>query len=355
VAALIQRSALQHRPPAHHPRPVSKPVAQVTSYPYGVSSRDPIDLLEGAGFDLRLSPHRRKHTPDETGALLGDVEVLLAATEPLPGRVLERGLPRLKHVARVGVGLDGLDVGFCMRHGIAVTYTPEAPARSVVEEVFGQLFVLSRRLVEAHEGLRQGKWQRFTGVLWQGKSFGILGCGRIGKQVAVLARAFGMRVLAHDIVEDRAWAAQHGVTYVDLPTLLRESLAITVHLPYTRATADILSAGRLRLMQRGAFLINTSRGEVLDEAALAALLRAGHLGGAALDVYRVEPYVGELTTLPNVFLTCHQGSCSHDGRYAMEMQSAENAIAYARSEPIRPERIVWLPGMDRPAVDLAEI
>lgn len=327
-------------------------VAQSSSFPYGLSSTDPLDVLARGGFDVRLSPHRRKHTPAETGALLGDVDVLLAGTEPLPGETLAKGLPRLKHVARVGVGLDGLDVAFCIRNGIAVTYTPDAPARSVVEEVFGMLFSLSRRLVEAHEGLRQGKWQRFTGVLWRGKTFGILGCGRIGRQVAELARAFGMEVIAHDLVEDRVWAAAHGVTYVGLDELLTRSLAVTVHLPYTRATENILSAERLGKMHKDAYLINTCRGEVLDEHALHRQLVDGRLAGAALDVYHQEPYTGPLRLLPNVFLCCHQGSCSHDGRYAMEMQSAENAVAFARGDVIAPERVVWLPGMAAAAVEL---
>ncbi|MEK7414750.1 MAG: phosphoglycerate dehydrogenase [Planctomycetota bacterium] len=329
-----------------------RPIAQVSSFPYGISSQDPLRLLESAGFEVRLSPHRRKHTPAETAALIADADVLLAGTEPLPADALRAGLPRLKHVARVGVGLDGLDVSFCQANGIAVTYTPDAPARSVVEEVFGLLFSLSRRLVESHEGLRTGLWQRHTGVLWQGKTFGILGCGRIGKQVAVLARAFGMEVIVHDIVEDAAWAATHGVRYVSLDALLRSALAITVHLPYTRRTENILSRYKLALMRRDAYLLNTSRGEVLDELALYEALRDGRLAGAALDVYHHEPYKGPLTTLKNVFLTCHQGSCSHDGRYQMEMQSAENAVAFLRGEAIRQDRIVWLPGMATPAVEV---
>lgn len=320
-------------------------IAQVTSYPYGISSRDPIKLLETAGMTVRLSPHERKHTPEETAALLGDVDVLLAGTEPLPASVLKRGLPRLKHVARVGVGLDGFDIGFCCANGIAVTYTPDAPARSVVEQVFGLLISLSRRFVEAHEGMRQGKWNRLTGILWQGKTLGILGCGRIGKQVAEIAKAFGMRVLAHDIAPDPAWSKRVGVEYVSLDELMARSLAVTIHLPYTKRTENIVGETQLRRMQRGSYLLNTCRGEVLDEEALYRALKDGHLAGAALDVYRHEPYKGPLATLPNVFLCCHQGSCSHDGRYAMEMQSAENAVAFSRGETIKPDRIVWLPGM----------
>ena len=327
-------------------------VAQCSSWPYGLSSTDPVDLLTAHGFTVRVSPHSRKHTPVETAALLGDVDVLLAGTEPLPASTLAAGLPRLKHVARVGVGLDGLDVGFCMDHGIAVTYTPEAPARSVVEQVFALLIGVSRRLVEGHENLRQGKWTRHTGVLWDGKTLGILGCGRIGRQVAEIARAFRMTVLAHDLVEDQVWAARHGVTYVSLDELLARSLAVTVHLPLTALTEDILSAERLGRMRKGAYLINTCRGEVLDEEALYELLVSGHLAGAGLDVFRKEPYTGPLRLLPNVFLCAHQGSCSHDGRYAMEMQSAENTCAFAEGRPLLPERIVWLPGMSAPAVEL---
>jgi D-3-phosphoglycerate dehydrogenase len=327
-------------------------VAQMSSYPYGISSQDPLKLLEAAGFEIRLSPLKRKHTPEETASMLGDVDVLLAGTEPLPGWVIERAGPRLKHIARVGVGLDGLDVSACIRRGIAVTYTPEAPARSVVEQVFGLLFALSRRLVEAHEGLRQGTWARHVGPLWQHRTLGVLGCGRIGKQVAVLARAFGMRVIAHDIRENQAWAAAHGVTYVGLDELLRTSDAVTVHLAYTKQTENILTREKLALLRPTAYLLNTCRGEVLDEGALTEMLTSKRLAGAGLDVYHHEPYRGPLASLPNVFLCCHQGSCSFEGRYAMEMQSAENAVAFATGAPILDERIVWLPGMTAPAVEV---
>ena len=144
--------------------------AQVTSYPYGISSQDPLDILRQGDIDFKLSPHERKHTSAETGALLGDVDILLAATEPLPAEIIAMGLPRLTHIARVGVGLDGLDIRFCAENNIAVTYTPDAPARSVVEQVFGVLISVSRRFVEAHEALRQGTWRRLTGVLWQGQN-----------------------------------------------------------------------------------------------------------------------------------------------------------------------------------------
>ena len=319
-------------------------IAQVTSYPYGISTPEPVDLLKDNGFEVRLSPHERKHTSAETAALLGDVDVLIAGTEPLSAEVLQQGLPRLKHVARVGVGLDGLDIEFCKANNITVTYTPDAPARSVVEQVFGLLISLGRRFVEAHENMRRGKWTRFTGMLLQGKTLGILGCGRIGKQVAkIAADGFGMKVIAHDIVRDTHWANAHNVTYVSLDRLLNDADAVTVHLPLTDKTENILSANRFQQMKEGALLLNTCRGEVLDEDALFNALKDGHLGGAALDVYRKEPYVGPFSTLPNVILCCHQGSCSHDGRYDMEMGSARNAINVKDGKAVATDNIVHMP------------
>lgn len=328
------------------------PVAQVTTYPYGVSDPAPINALRAAGFELRLSPHGRKHRSAETRNLLGDVDVLIAGTETLDADTLTPGLPRLRHIAKVGVGLDGVDVGFCQRHGIAVTYTPEAPARSVVEQVFGLLFTVSRRFHESHEGMRRGEWKRLTGPLWEGRTLGILGCGRIGKQVAEIARAFRMQVLAHDLVEDGAWAALHQIRYVGLEELLRSSDAVTCHLPLTRATRKVMDAARLGLMKPTAYLINTCRGPILDEAALLDALRQERLAGAAIDVFTTEPYAGPLCQEPRALLTCHQGSCTFEGRLAMELGAAENAIAWWQGRPPPKERIVWLPGMASPAVEV---
>ncbi|MHC5068328.1 MAG: phosphoglycerate dehydrogenase [Planctomycetota bacterium] len=322
---------------------MSKPVVQVTTYPFGISDPAPVNALIDAGFDVRLSPHGRKHTASETAALLGDVDYLIAGTEPLGAEVLRQGLPRLKMVAKNGVGLDGLDIDFCAAHDIAVGYTPDAPARSVVEQVFGVLISLSRRFVVAHEAMRRGDWQRLTGPLWDGKTLGIVGCGRIGKQVAEVAQAFRMRVLAHDIVEDHAWAQRTGVRYVDLDTCLADSLAVTLHLPLTEATRLMIGERELALMGNDAYLLNTCRGPVLDEDALYTALRDQKLAGAAIDVFQHEPYTGPLRDLDNVFLTAHQGSCSIDGRFQMEMGSAENVIAYHRGQALDPARVVSLP------------
>lgn len=331
------------------------PVAQITTYPFGIHDRRPIELLEANGFTVRPSPHGRKHTSTETAALLGDIDVLIAGTEALTADLIAQGLPRLRHIAKVGVGLDGVDIRACMAADVALTYTPDAPARSVVEQVFGQLICLGRRFIEAHEGLRRGEWLRLTGTLWQGKTLGILGCGRIGKQVAVIARAFGMQVLAHDIHPDRVWAERQQVRYVDLETLLSRSDAVTCHLPLTRRTRHLLDAERLALLQPHALLLNTSRGACLDEDALLQALTERRIAGAAIDVYQREPYSGPLARCDNVLLTCHQGSCSFDGRLAMELGAAENAVALWRSERPASDRIVWLPGMSDATVDIDEL
>jgi D-3-phosphoglycerate dehydrogenase len=250
--------------------------------------------------------------------------------------VLEQA-PRLRLVARVGVGLDSVDLDAARDHGVAVTWTPEAPARSVVELTLGLLVDLARGVTRADRAMRRGEWDRRIGFLLEGKTLGILGCGRIGRKVAALARAFGMHVLAHDVARDDAWAASLGVRYVPLDDLLASADALTVHLPLTPGTRRILSRRELALLKTGALLVNTSRGEVLDEDALDAELP--RLGGAALDVFCEEPYTGPLRRHENVVLTAHMGSCSREGRLGMELGAARSVADFLAGRPLA-ERVV---------------
>ncbi|MEZ0229742.1 MAG: NAD(P)-dependent oxidoreductase, partial [Planctomycetota bacterium] len=210
-------------------------------------------------------------------------------------------------------------------------------APSVAELTMGLLVDLARDVTRADRAIRAGGWDRRVGFLLEGKTLGILGCGRIGKKVARLARAFDMKVLAHDILPDPEWARGLSVSYVGLDELLASSDAVTVHLPLTEKTRRIISARELGLMKKGALLLNTCRGAVLDEAALDAALP--RLGGAALDVFCEEPYAGPLRRHENVVLTAHMGSCSREGRRGMELGAALAVEAYLAGRPV-PDRVV---------------
>ncbi len=300
-------------------------------WPFGQQDPEPLRVIERTGARIVRNPHPRKLKASELPGLVADAECWIAGTEPIGRSVLEAA-PKLKLVARVGVGLDSVDLDACRERGVLVSWTPEAPAPSVAELTMGLLVDLARDVTRADRAIRAGGWDRRVGFLLEGKTLGILGCGRIGKRVARLARAFEMKVLAHDILPEAEWARGLGVRYVGLDELLSASDAVTVHLPLTEKTRRILGARELGLMKAGALLLNTCRGEVLDEAALDAALP--RLGGAALDVFCEEPYAGPLRRHENVVLTAHMGSCSREGRRGMELGAALAVEAWLSGRPV---------------------
>ncbi|MCW8137969.1 MAG: phosphoglycerate dehydrogenase [Planctomycetota bacterium] len=311
----------------------------VASHPFGEGDDAPLRLLREAGADLALNPRRRKLKPDELVELLAGAGAVVAGTEVYDAAVLARA-PDLRLIARTGVGLDNVDLEACRARGVAVTWTPEAPSDSAAELAVGLLLALARHIPAADRLLRQGAWDRKVGALLRDRTVGVVGLGRIGARVARLLHPFGCRLLATDIdpaVAPRA--ADLGVTLVPLDELLSTSDAVTLHVPLTPATRGLIDARALELLRPGALLVNTARGEVVDEAALLAALEAGRLGGAALDVFADEPYQGPLTGRDDVVLTCHMGSCTREGRLAMELGAARSVAAWLRGEATG-ERVV---------------
>lgn len=313
----------------------------VATHPFGEVDDAPLRLLREAGAELVFNPHRRKLRPDELVALLAGsrAEAVIASTERYDASVLDQA-PDLRLIARTGIGLDSVDLEAARARGVIVSWTPEAPSDSAAELTVGLLLGLARHIAAADRLVRRGGWERKIGVLLKERTVGIVGLGRIGSRVARLLRPFGCRLLATDIdpaVAPRA--ADLGVELVALPDLLARVDVLTLHVPLTPATRGLIDAAALARLRPGALLVNTSRGEVLDEAALLAALEAGHLAGAALDVFCEEPYQGPLAARDDVLLTCHMGSCSDEGRRAMELGAARAVVAWMRGEPV-PERVV---------------
>jgi len=306
-------------------------------WPFAQEDPEPLRVLTGTGARILRNPHPRKLKESELPGLVAEADCWVAGTEPITRAVLERA-PKLKLIARVGVGLDSVDLDAARDRGVQVSWTPEAPAASVVELTMGLLVDLARQVTRADRAIRAGGWDRRVGFLLAGKTLGVLGAGRIGKRVAALARAFGMEVIAHDIVEDADWARATGVRYVSFEALLAEADALTVHVPLTPKTRRRLDERAFGLMRKGALLINTSRGEVIDEVALDHAL-ATRLGGAALDVFCEEPYSGPLRRHEHVVLTAHMGSCSREGRLGMELGAARAVEAFLAGREV-PDRVV---------------
>jgi D-3-phosphoglycerate dehydrogenase len=248
---------------------------------------------------------------------LGDVRGVMVRNMTLVDREFLERAPVLRVIGRIGVGMDNLDLRAISDRGIVVCYPPEENAVSVAEHVFAMLLAHSRKLLSAERSAREGRWDRSSHIGFElaGRTMGILGLGRIGFRVAVRARAFGMRVLAYDpyMAEQHAAVTETGTELAPLQRVLREADVVTCHLPLTEETRRLLNADRLALMKPTAVLINTSRGGVIDEGALIAALKAGALGAALLDVREKEPPdLGPLNELPNVLLTPHIASWTHE-------------------------------------------
>lgn len=277
--------------------------------------------LERAGLAVKANPKKRKLTEDEALALFAELRPagLVAGLEPLNRRVLEAARAHLKVVSRCGTGLDNVDLDAARELGIRVYNTPDAPAPAVAELTLALMLAALRGVAESDRAVRAGRWERRMGGLLGARTVGVVGYGRVGRRVASLCRAFGCAVLAYDPVpfEDAS------VRRAGLAELLAGSDVVTLH---AAGAARLLDAAALAAMKPGAVLVNTARGGLVDEAALAAALRSGALSAAGLDVFEVEPYAGPLKDLPNVVLTAHLGSAAAECRGRMELEAAENLV-----------------------------
>ncbi len=250
----------------------------------------------------------------------------IVGLDPVTARVLE-GAKCLRVVAKHGVGVDNIDVEAATRLGIVVAYAPGTNDDAVAEFTIGLILALARRIPWAFESLRARHWEKFVGWELRGKVLGVIGTGRIGKKVLEKARGFSMEYLAFDLAEDRDFARQFRVRYVSLEELLSLSDFVTLHVPLTPKTRGLLGERELRLLKPTAFLINTSRGGVVDEGALFRALKEQWFQGAALDVFSLEPpFTSPLLDLPNVLVTPHMGADTIEALNRMDMVSAENVV-----------------------------
>ena len=298
--------------------------ALITTVPFGEVDPASLRLLDDAGIEYVLNPIGRRLTEAELVSLVPGFDLLIAGTEPITDRVMQAG-SRLRLISRVGVGLDNVDLLSARARGIAVAYTPEGPADAVAELTIGLALTLLRGVHLANTAIRAGVWKRIQGRRLAKVTVGVVGVGRIGRRVIRLLSAFGGPILANDLAPV---TLDEPVRWVDKPTLYREADIVTLHVPLTRSTRNLLGAQELAMMRSDAFLINTCRGGVVDEAALAAALRERRIGGAAVDTFAHEPYSGELVDLETCLTTPHMGSMSADCRLRMECGASRNAVAF---------------------------
>lgn len=306
----------------------------ITTLPFADKSQVPIEQLKAAGIDFQINPTGRKLKEEELAELISGFDVLIAGTEPITEKVLAQATS-LKLISRVGIGLDSVDLLAAKRRGIQVSYTPDAPAPAVAELTLGLIFSLLRSVHIANAQMHRSDWQRHFGRRISEVTIGIIGAGRIGGRVVRALAAFGNpRILVNDTNPNPTLAPQLNLEWVDKEVIYREADVITVHVPLTGKTKNMIRRDQLLLMKTDAVIINTARGGIVNEEDLAAILGEGHLSGAAVDVFNTEPYAGELAQIERCLLTSHMGSMSIDCRTQMEIEATEEAIRFLTGLPL---------------------
>ncbi|MEX1116592.1 MAG: phosphoglycerate dehydrogenase [Akkermansiaceae bacterium] len=268
--------------------------------------------------------------------LAGDFDAFLCGDDAITRAVLEKSLPRLKVVAKYGIGLDKVDVAAATELKLPVTFCPGVNHTTVAEHTFGLLLTIYRQIVEQDNAVHKGQWKRLTGHELMGKTIGIAGLGRIGKEVAIRAKAFGMEVLGFDHHWDETFARQHGIEHATgVDDLIRRADIVSLHMNLTPETKHCINAERLKLFKKHAVLLNCARGELVDSAALAAALDANQIAGYGADVLDEEPPSPDhpLLKCRGAVITPHIGSRTYESVVRQATMAAQNMINVLAGQP----------------------
>ncbi|MFA4905551.1 MAG: phosphoglycerate dehydrogenase [Candidatus Margulisiibacteriota bacterium] len=287
----------------------------------------PLRLLNNAGVEIRFNDRHHRLVKEEIVELGEECQGIVAGVEPYDKWVLDR-LPKLKCLSRCGVGVDNIDLIEAKNRNLSVLNTPNVVIQPVAEMAVAMTFDLLRFLTVNTNNLRSGNWKKVTGGLLAGRKVGIVGLGRIGKRAAEMFKALNAEVMGYDLFPDKAWLNKAAVKLVSLDELLAGSDIVSLHVSLAKDAPFTLGKQQLAKMKNGALLINTSRGQMIDEQALYEALKSGHIGGAGLDVFSQEPYVGKLRELDNLVMTPHVSTLTLESRAQMEREAVENILNY---------------------------
>ncbi|EGO62698.1 phosphoglycerate dehydrogenase [Acetonema longum] len=284
-------------------------------------------VLSQAGFEIVLNPHDRPLKEAELLELIQDVDGMVAGMDEVTAAVIDKGAPRLKIVAKHGVGYNNIDLTAAKEHGVQVTITPGANTVSVAELAFALMLAVARKINLMDKSVRAGSWNRVTGGELSGKTLGIVGLGNIGGEVAKRAAAFDMQVVAYDLFPRADWIEKYGVVYKPLSEVIAAADFLSLHAPATPETQGMINRAVLKTMKPSAIIINTARGDLIVEEDLYAALTTGVIAGAGLDTFAQEPPVDSpLFTLDNVVLTPHAGAATAEAVTRMGVTAAEEVV-----------------------------
>jgi D-3-phosphoglycerate dehydrogenase len=303
----------------------------VSTPSFGARSDAPWAALAEAGLVARSDTGGHPLSAGDLAEIIGDADALIVGLDRVDESVLAAA-PSLRVVAKHGVGVDNIDVAAAAARGVTVVNAPGSNTGAVADLAFALLLATARRIVPAHTSTAAGRWERFYGPELGGRTLAVLGFGRIGQAVARRATGFDMTVVAYDPFVPAERVAEAGVQLLPLDECLRRADVVSLHLPGTGG-APLLGAPEIATMKPGAYLVNTARGDLVDEQALADALGSGRLAGAGIDAFATEPPTGSpLLTAPNVVLTPHMGAFSHDANAAMGTTVVRDIARVLRGE-----------------------
>lgn len=308
----------------------------VTPTSYGLGDPSLRTELEAAVGRVTYNPMGRPLSSEALRELLVGVDGFIAGLDVIDAAALAAA-DELRVIARYGVGVSNVDLEAARARNIVVTNTPGANAKSVAELTIALMLDLLRQVLDAANDTRQGGWMRTNGASLEGRTVGLIGLGAIGREVARRLQGFDCALLAHDVTFDAAFAAQQRITMLPLDDLLAQSDIVSLHVPALDTTRGMVSAAFLAKMKPGSYLINTARGELIDEDALLAALQSGHVRGAALDAFQTEPPGKDhpLLRLPQVIATPHMGAHTDGATRAMGRMALADCLAVLRGEAPR--------------------
>lgn len=306
----------------------------VTSRTFGLVVPDGIRLLRDLA-EVERNPYGRPMGEGELIAALKDVDGVILGMDRLTRKVIYEA-DRLRVVGRHGVGFENIDLKAASERGVIVTYTPHANADAVADHTLALVLSLLRKIPEANASMKAGRWEggRFIGLELSSKTLGVIGLGEIGRRVAKRARGFDMKVIYYDLFRKVDLEKELGLTYTPLNLLLSEADVVSIHIPSTAETRGMIGGRELSLMKKGAFLINTARGSIVDEDALIRALKEGRIAGAALDVFDKEPPDPDspLLKLDNVILTPHIAGYTIEAIRRMDLAVASDVVKVLKGE-----------------------
>jgi D-3-phosphoglycerate dehydrogenase len=299
----------------------------VTARIFGHLADDSFDIFKNSGFELANNPYRGKGlSEDELIELIRGVHGLLTGVDQVTAKVINAA-DELKVISKFGAGVDNIDVAAATQKGVVVTNAPGMNSDAVADMTFSLILSIARRIPFASDQVRKGNWPLIVGTEICNKTLGLIGLGEIGKRVAVRAGGFNMKILAYELLPDEQFIQKLGIKRVSLNRLLQESDFVSIHVPLTSETKDLIKTEQLEMMKPTAYLINTARGGIVDENALHDVLQSRELAGAAFDVFKEEPLKEKaLIELDNFIVTPHISPFTKEAIENAEKLSAQNII-----------------------------